>query len=463
MAETVSVKKDWWSSITPYLTPRMLIILAMGFASGLPLLLTLSTLSYWLSKIGVDKTTIGLFAAVGTPYTLKFLWSPIMDQVPLPVLTRLLGRRRSWLLVTQLLLAAAIFAMGQVDPRLDPWTTALIAVIVASLSASQDIVIDAYRIEFLPKDEQGHGAAATQIGYRIGLLLAGAGAVGLSDFYPWSVVFGVLAAVMIACAVLTLFVPEPKIAAEPGERDYIQWVKESVIDPFGDFVSRRGWVVILLFVLFYKFGDALGGTMANPFYVEMGYTGLEIASISKVWGIWMTIVGAVLGGIAVARWGVFRALLIGGVLQAVTNFAFAYVAVRGTQYGLCAKEALAADPQALVSTLCAAFPHDLPALAIAITADNVAGGAAGAALVAYLSGLCNVAFTATQYALLTSFMAQGRTWLSAGSGWLADHTDWFTFWSATAFLAIPGLLLLLWIMRLYPSGAVIERGPVSRP
>lgn len=427
MVETVAEKKDWWSAISPYLTPRMLIILAMGFASGLPLLLTLSTLSYWLSKIGVDKTTIGLFALVGTPYTFKFLWAPIMDQVPLPVLTRLLGRRRSWLLVTQVLLAVAIFTMGQVDPRVDPWMTALIAVIIAVLSASQDIVIDAYRIEFLPDDEQGHGAAATQIGYRFGMLLAGAGAVGLSDFYSWPLVFGVLAIAMVAAAVLTSLIPEPKVARAQGKRDYIQWIKESLIAPFADLTSRTGWAVILLFVLLYKFGDALGGTMANPFYVEMGYTGIEIAGISKVWGVWMTIVGAVIGGIAVARWGVFRALLIGGILQAVTNFAFAYVALRGTEYGLCAREALAADPKAVVSTLCAAYRHDLPALAIAITADNIAGGAAGAALVAYLSGLCNVAFTATQYALLTSFMAQGRTWLSSGSGWLADNTDWVTF------------------------------------
>jgi PAT family beta-lactamase induction signal transducer AmpG len=457
MAEAVVVKKDWRSAIAAYLTPRMLIILAMGFASGLPLLLTLSTLSYWLSRLGVDKTTIGLFALVGTPYTFKFLWSPIMDQVPLPILTRLLGRRRSWLLLTQVLLAIAIFVMGQVDPTVEPWLTALAAVIVAFLSASQDIVIDAYRIEFLPLEEQGQGAAATQVGYRFGLLLAGAGAVGLSDFYSWPVVFGVLSAAMAASAVLTLLVPEPKVAVAHGKRDYIQWVRESVIDPFADFMGRTGWVVILLFVLFYKFGDALGGTMANPFYVEMGYSGVEIASISKLWGVWMTIVGALIGGIAVARWGVFRALLIGGILQAVTNFAFAYVAMRGTEYGLCAKQVLAADANAVVSTLCSAYPHDLTALTIAITADNIAGGAAGAALVAYLSGLCNVAFTATQYALLTSFMAQGRTWLSSGSGWLADHTDWVTFWNLTALLAIPGLLLLLWIMRLYPSGAVIQR------
>jgi PAT family beta-lactamase induction signal transducer AmpG len=458
MAEaTVKREKDWWSAIAAYLTPRMLIILAMGFASGLPLLLTLSTLSYWLSKVGVDKTTIGLFALVGTPYTFKFVWSPIMDQVPLPILTKLLGRRRSWLLLTQLLLAGAIFWMGQVDPAVDPWTTAIAALVIAFLSASQDIVIDAYRIEILPESEQGQGAAATQIGYRFGLLLAGAGAVGLSDFYDWPVVFGALALAMLAAAVVTLFVPEPKVDTYRERQDYIEWVKEAVIDPFAEFMGRKGWVVILLFVLFYKFGDALGGTMANPFYVEMGYTGLEVAGISKVWGVWMTILGAVIGGVAVARWGVFRALLIGGVLQAVTNLAFAYVALKGADYGACATAALAANKDAPVAELCAAYPHDLFALATAITADNIAGGAAGAALVAYLSGLCNVAFTATQYALLTSFMAQGRTWLSSGSGWLADNTDWATFWTATMFLAVPGLLLLLWIMKLYPGGALIQK------
>ena len=459
MAEAVVVRnKDWLSAIAGYFTPRMLIILIMGFASGLPLLLTLSTLSYWLSKVGVDKTTIGLFALVGTPYTFKFLWSPIMDQAPLPVLTRLLGRRKSWLLLTQVLLVVAILFMGQTDPTVDPWMTALAALIVAFLSASQDVVIDAYRIELLPDSEQGQGAAATQVGYRFGLLLAGAGAVGLSDFVSWPVIFGVLAAAMAASAVVTLFVPEPKVEIATTERrDYAQWVKESVIDPFADFMGRKGWVVILLFVLLYKFGDALGGTMANPFYVEMGYTGLEVASISKVWGIWMTILGAVIGGVAVARWGVFRALLIGGILQAVTNLTFTYVAMVNGDYGACAQAALAANADAVVSEVCGMHRHDLTALAIAITADNLAGGAAGAALVAYLSGLCNIAFTATQYALLTSFMAQGRTWLSSGSGWLADHTDWATFWTATMFLAIPGLLLLLWIMRLYPSGAIIQR------
>lgn len=427
MAEAIVVRnKDWLSAIASYFTPRMLVILVMGFASGLPFLLTLSTLSYWLSKVGVDKTTIGLFALVQAPYTFKFIWSPIMDQVPLPILTRLLGRRRSWLLLTQILLAFAIFFMGQTNPAVDPWMTAFAALIVAFLSASQDIVIDAYRIEYLSAAEQGQGAAATQIGYRFGVLLAGGGAMGLSDFLSWPLIFTILTAAMAASAVATLFIPEPIVAARPPKRDYVEWVMDSVVAPFVDFIKRRGWVVILLFVLFYKYGDALSGSMANPFYVEMGFSGLEVGSVTKVWGVWMTIVGAVIGGLAVARWGVFRALLVGGILQAATNLAFVYLAMVG---------------------------HDLPTLAIAITADNIAGGAAGAALVAYLSSLCNVAFTATQYALLTSFMALGRTWLSSPSGWLADHTDWVTFWTMSIFLAIPGLALLLWIMKLYPAGA----------
>src|SRR5688572_17227573 len=228
MSET-AVLRAWWSGLAIYFTPRMFIILAMGFASGLPLLLTLSTLSYWLSKVGVDKTTIGLFALVGTPYTFKFLWSPIIDQLKLPILHPLLGRRRSWLLLSQILLALAIFLMGLTDPAIAPARTALMALVVAFLSASQDIVIDAYRIEILPESEQGQGAAATQTGYRFGLLLAGAGALALSDFVSWPVVFAALAAVMLLSVLLTLLAPEPKAAAEPQRRDYGQWVRDAIM------------------------------------------------------------------------------------------------------------------------------------------------------------------------------------------------------------------------------------------
>jgi MFS transporter, PAT family, beta-lactamase induction signal transducer AmpG len=416
--------KTWGEAFAVYLEPRQLIILVMGFASGLPLLLTLSTLSYWLATTNTDLTTIGLFAAAGTPYGWKFLWSPIIDQVRLPVLGGLLGHRKSWLFVLQLLLAASIFALGTTDPAVNPFSTALAVVVVAFFAASQDIVIDAYRIEILKDEEQAAGAATTQIGYRIGMLLAGAGAIALSDFVSWSMVFGVLAACILVCAVFTLFIPEPEVRRPTFGKDYAAWVRESVVEPFREFMQRRGWIVVLLFILFYKFGDAFSGFLANPFYKAMGFSGVEIALMTKIYGILATMAGGLIGGVIVARIGLFKTLMIGGILQAVTNLLFTMLALRG---------------------------HDLVWLGIAITADNLAGGFAAAAFVAYLSGLCNRAFTATQYALLSSFMAQGRTLMSMPSGWLAKHLDWPEFWALTAFMAIPGLILLVWLMRLYPD------------
>jgi PAT family beta-lactamase induction signal transducer AmpG len=417
-------RRSWSEALAVYLTPRQLIILVMGFASGLPLLLTLSTLSYWLKKVGTDLTAIGLFSAVGAPYGYKFLWSPVIDQVRLPLLAALLGHRKSWLFVLQLLLAAAIFALGLTDPAEAPFGTALAVVVVAFFSASQDIVIDAYRIEILDAEEQAAGAATTQVGYRIGLLLAGAGAIALSDFVSWPVVFDTLAACILACAVFTLFIPEPKIRRPSFGNDYAAWLNEAVVQPFREFMQRRGWLVVLLFILFYKFGDAFSGFLANPFYVQMGFSGVEIAAITKVYGILATVIGGLLGGAVVTRIGLFRTLMIGGILQAATNLLFTVLALHG---------------------------HDLILLGIAISADNLAGGVAAAAFVAYLSGLCNRAFTATQYALLSSFMAQGRTLMSMPSGWLAKQLGWPEFWAVTALMAIPGLLLLLWLIRLYPD------------
>lgn len=428
----MAVERDagWGRAIGVYFTPRQIIILVMGLASGLPLLLTLSTLSYWLSTVGVDKTTIGLFTLVGAPYTFKFFWSPIIDQIRLPILARL-GRRKSWLFFIQLCLAASILLMGQTNPVEAPLMTALLAVIVAFFSASQDIVIDAYRIEILSDDEQGAGAGTTQVGYRFGLLLAGAAATALSDYISWPLIFALLAAVMVLCAAGTLIVPEPASsgAVATKRKSYQDWIAVAVIRPFADFIGRKGWVVILLFILFYKYGDAFGGAMANPFYHELGFSGTEIAAISKVFGVIASLVGGVIGGLIVARFGLLRTLLVGGILQAVTNLLFSVLATKGA---------------------------DLVWLGIAISADNVAGGIAATALVAYLSGLCNVAFTATQYALFSSCMAQGRTVLSSGSGWMADHTDWASFWAMTTFMAIPGLLLLLWLARLYPQGLTVK-------
>lgn len=433
-AESVEVKPataaegrrgDWLRAFTVYTDRRIVVIFFMGFASGLPLLLTLSTLSYWLAKVGVDKTSIGLFALVGVPYSLKFLWAPVIDQARIPFLARLLGHRRSWALVTQAGLIAAILALGGCDPAIDPWTTAAAALCVAFFSASQDIVIDAYRIEILRDDEQGAGAAATQFGYRVGLLAAGAGALALSDFVDWFWVFAAMAALVLVGTVTVLLAPEPhpERAAAPERVAFGERIKTAVIGPLADFMQRRGWLVILLFALLYKFGDAIGGVMANPFYVELGFTGTEIGSITKVLGLVATLVGVFVGGAMVARYGILWALVIGGILQAATNLLFAVLAMVG---------------------------NDLTMLGVTIAADNFTGGLGSAAFVAYLSSLCNKAFTGTQYALLTSLMAFGRTVLSSGGGWLADQVDWVTFFVLTTGLAVPGLLLLAWLIRLYP-------------
>jgi MFS transporter, PAT family, beta-lactamase induction signal transducer AmpG len=419
--------KRWRDAIAVYSDRRLFVILLMGFASGLPLLLTLSTLTYWLAKTGVDRTTIGLFASVGIPYSFKFAWAPLLDQIRPPFL----GRRRGWGIVIQLCLAASIIAMGFTDPAINAWWTAMAAMVVAFFSASQDIVIDAYRIEILPEEEQGAGAAATQIGYRFGLLAAGAGALAVSDFLSWHWVFIMLAALVGVGMIAFLIAPEPEVAVTPRRETFGDWIASSVVAPFTDFIDRRGWAVILilLFVLCYKVGEAISGTMATPFYVDLGFTGVEIAAVSKVFGIIATLVGTLAGGLVVARFGIMRALLLGGILQALGILLFAVLAVKG---------------------------HDMFWLTVAIGGDNFVSGLGSAAFVAYLSALCSPAFTATQYALLTSFMAVGRTLLSSGSGWLSQQLGWTEFFIVSTGLAIPGLVLLIWLMRLYPTDKSIH-------
>ena len=418
--------RRWAAAFAVYSDRRMVVILLMGFASGLPLPLTLSTLSYWLAKVGVDKTSIGLFALVGLPYSFKFLWAPVVDQVRLPVLSARLGRRRSWTLASQVGLAVAIMALGTTDPALRPMVTAAATLIVAFLSATQDIAIDAYRIEILDEPEQGAGAAATQLGYRIGMLASSAGALALADFLPWSAVFTATAGLLGIGMLAVLLAPEPPaprdlaVSAATTHDSLRTRFEAAVIAPFTDFMRRPGWVVVLAFAVLYKFGDAIGGVMANPFYVELGFSGVEIASITKVTGLLATLAGVLVGGAVVARYGMFRALLLGGILQAATNLMFAAQARVG---------------------------HSLGFLALTITSDSFTGGLGSAALVAYLSSLCSAAFTGTQYALLTSFVAQGRTVLSSGGGWLASLLDWPMFFIATALLAVPGLVLIAYLER----------------
>jgi PAT family beta-lactamase induction signal transducer AmpG len=417
--------RGWRDAVALYGDRRILTILVLGFSSGLPLALTGATLSAWLSTQGVAKTTIGIFALVAVPYSLKFLWAPLIDGLSLPFLTARLGRRRGWAILTQLALIGCILLLGAVDPKETPVLTASLALLVAFVSASQDIVIDAYRVEILAEDEQGAGAAAVQVGYRFGMLASGAGALYLADIYGFSAAYAVMAVLVVVGIATILANPEPRAgaAAEAGGRDAVRWITRHVIAPFADFMSRPGWLAILAFILLYKFGDAVAGVMTTPFYIETGFTLSEIASVSKLFGLAATLAGVVLGGVAVARWGMASALLVCGVLQMLSNLMFAAQAAVG---------------------------HDVAFLALTIGIENLTGGMGSAAFVAYLSSLCRVAFTATQYALLSSFAVVGRTTLSASGGWLADHVDWISFFVVSTVAALPGVLLLVWMIRRYP-------------
>lgn len=425
----------WLESLRVYRQPRLLAVLFMGFASGLPLPLTFGTLSFWLAEVGVSRTEIGLFALVGISYSFKFVWSPAIDRLPLPFFTRAFGRRRGWALFLQILLAAAIVALSVTDPRASPELTALAAVAVAFLSASQDIVIDAYRIELLRPEEQGAGAAATQWGYRFGLMASTAGALYIAEFGGWTVSFVAMAGLMSVGMITVLLTVEPQVAGDalapmPGEtaRDRAaEWVRTAVVAPFADFMSRRGWLAILIFVVLYKFGDALAGVMANPFYVAMGFSKIEVANISKIFGVAATLAGLAVGGVTVYRLGLYRSLLVCGVLQMLSNLMYAL--------------------QTLVG-------HDVAMLTLTIGVENFTGGMGSAAFVAYLSNLCNLAFTATQYALLSSLATVGRTTLSSAGGWLSEELDWFWFFVATTGAALPGVLMIAWLMRRFPLPSV---------
>jgi PAT family beta-lactamase induction signal transducer AmpG len=425
----------WRRAVAAYREPRLLAVLFMGFSSGLPLPLTFGTLSFRLAQSGVSRTTIGLFALVGISYNFKFLWSPLIDRLPLPLLTGRLGRRRGWALAIQAALALAILALGFSDPGADAASTAMLAVIVAFLSASQDIVIDAYRIELLTPAEQGAGAAATQWGYRLGMIAAGAGALYAAQYGGWHVAYALMALLMGIGMVTVWLTPEPEASrlviptGGQGLKAMLDWLRAAVVAPLGDFFGREFWAPILLFVVLYKFGDALAGVMANPLYVSLGFKAGEVAAISKVFGVFATLVGLALGGAAVARWGLFPSLLICGVLQTLSNLMYIPLTLAG---------------------------HDNLMLAVSIAVENVTGGLGSAAFVAYMSRLCNINFTATQYALLSSLSAVGRTTLAASGGWLADRFGWIEFFVITVFAGVPGMLVLIWLMRRERAGGVGE-------
>lgn len=435
------MSRSWTSGFAAYADRRVLMVLLLGFSSGLPLLLTFSTLSAWLKGEGISRTAIGVFALVGTPYALKFLWSPLIDRLPLPILTRLLGRRRGWGVLIQALLIVFILGLGSTDPARQIWLTAVLAVVVAFLSASQDIVIDAYRVEILSDEQQGPGAGAVQAGYRIAMLAAGAGALLVASQWGWFAAYATMAALVGVGMAVFLLGPEPeiKVSAATAERErraaeYLEarphlrgtpakvaaWLYGAVVCPFADFMARPAWWAVLLFVIGYKMGEAMAGAMANTLYIEMGFALDEIAWVSKIFGFGATVAGTVIGGALVARLGVMRALLVFGVLQSLGNLFYVVQALAG---------------------------HNVWALALCVAAENLTAGMAGSALVAYISGLCNLAYTATQYALLSSLTAVGRTLFASASGKLADMFGWVDFFLLTTVVTLPALLILPWLMR----------------
>ncbi len=455
-------RRPWREVLHVYAEPATLRMLLLGFSAGLPLLLVLGTLSFWLREAGVARATIGFLSWIGLAYGLKWAWAPLVDRLPLPLLTRWLGRRRSWLLLAQCAIVAGLAGMAFTDPQASLTPLVLCALLVAFGSATQDIALDAYRIESASVERQAALAATYQTGYRLAMIWAGAGALwiaarasdGLSGYQPqaWTVAYLVMAASMAVGIVTVLFAPEPapgagreSLAAERAlaaqlrargmsERRarLLAWLRGAVVGPFADFVQRYRWHAALLLALIsvYRISDVVLGIMANPFYVDMGYTKDEVAAVSKVYGVIMTLTGAFIGGALALRMGVLRVLMLGAVLSAASNLLFAALALRG---------------------------HDLLWLVVVISADNLSAGIASAAFIAYLSSLTSVAYTATQYALFSSIMLLLPKFIAGFSGVFVDAFGYVAFFCSTAALGVP-VLLLVWLAgRLAPRPAAPGR------
>jgi PAT family beta-lactamase induction signal transducer AmpG len=421
------------ATVLPYFRPRPIAALLLGISSGFPLALLLGTMTFWLTKVGIDKKTIGFAVGLTTPYTLKFLWAPFIDRVKLPILTGLFGQRRAWLFFVQALLFGSVWMLGASDPAHHLGAFAFWAIATSFLGATQDIVIDAYRIEILPDEELPHGTANNQFGYRLGAFIAGVGTIAMASNeglgLGWARAYGLTGFCIVPGVLAALWagrgLHDRVLAKEPPE-SVGKWLQTTVIGPFREFFKRRGAVLILLFVLIYKLGDAMGQIMLNPMIVELGFSDTEFIVINKGVGFWGLIVGTALAAPFMAWLGMGRALFLSGVLMMVSNLMFAILAWQG---------------------------HSNLWLTIAVVTEQVTSGMGLTVFVTYLSGLSNLAYTATQFALLSSFAAVGRTWLSSPAGIAAEELGWPGFWLMTMVVALPGLLLL-WL--LWRRGFVVE-------
>lgn len=445
---TSSGFSSWLQALRVYTHPRVLGMLSLGFSAGLPLLLIMGTLSFWLREAGIDRTTIGHLSWIGLAYSFKWLWSPLVDRLPLPLLTRFLGRRRAWLLLSQIIIAAALVGMAFTDPVISLTQLVFFALAVAFASATQDIALDAYRIEAVAVELQGAMAATYQAGYRVAMILASAGVLWIAatidvsttyDHAPWRFAYLVMAASMAVGIITTLIIREPDVPysrlisdnetiaqqaiahwhLHPRINAMLVWLYGALIAPFRDFIVRHGKQALLILglIAIYRISDVVMGVMSNPFYVDMGYSKEEVATISKVYGVIMTIAGAAIGGVLTVKIGIMRTLFLGAVLSAATNLLFVWLAGRG---------------------------HDVSALVFTISADNLSAGIASSAFIAYLSGLTNSAYSATQYALFSSVMLLLPKFIAGFSGQFVDAYGYENFFIVTALLGFP-VLILVWL------------------
>ena len=432
--------RNLMTSINPYLEKKMLITLSMGFVSGVPLLLTITLLQAWLTDEGVSKSTIGLFALVGLPYSLKFIWAPLFDHFTVSSL----GRRRGWLLITQVLLIISIIVLGLANPAMNPFNVAVLATLVAFSSASQDIVIDAYRRESLTDEEQTIGASAYVLGYRIGALAAGAGGLILADYMTYQMVYAFMSIIMIYGVFITLIAEEPKKYYEPS--NFIS----AIYNPFVEFfnrhvsiniasdrltnlnnrskISRRNIlnntllvpILILLFILLYKIGDTMAHSLSTNFYLDIGFSKSEIGTVVKFFGLFATLVGAFIGGLISLKIGLFRSLMIFGIFQAIATLGFSVLAY---------------------------FGDILYLLMIVISLENLAAGMGYTAYLAFIANMTNKRFTATQFALMTALMSLPRTLFSGMSGYLVEMLDWELYFIFCSLIAFPALIILIKLRR----------------
>lgn len=420
--------KKWIKAGTVYWNRRMLTMIGLGFSSGFPLLLVFGTFNLWLLDAGISLKTIGLLSLVKIPYSFKWVWAPLMDRGCLPLFSKL-GRRRGWALFWQVMLVAGIWGMALTDPSQNLRAIVIWAVVVVFSSASQDIVLDAFRVESFRDNEQGAGAAMFVTGYRLGSIFSGAAALYLAYWFSWEMTYKIMSLGAVVGMVTILLSKEPEkdkgYCQEPfswrGTLNGIAaFFKKDVYSPFSDFMKRANWALILVFIFLYRMSDAYMAPMANVFYVDMGFSKAEIASVSKIFGIVATIGGGIVGGLLVRRWGIVKALFVCGVLQGLSNLMFVAQAYAG---------------------------HNIYMLVLTISIENISGGMGSIAFVAYISSLCNVAYTATQYALLSSLMSFARDVFASSSGWLSSLVGWSSFFLITTLMAVPGLAVLAYLQR----------------